>query len=160
MFLGYVGLYRLKKSVASHAEEEEVVEHGDGGHHPHERLAVEGKDGQKEDRVGMEMEHVVAVMVENGVEEAGERRNQPCPNVVQEEGIEGVVRGLRLGEGEPKHRLSPFAVIARRREKRNLELLLGNGGRDQHRLKPGRVGSWGWSFSFLDGHRARAWWGG
>ena len=51
--------------VAIHVEVEEVAEHGDGRHHSHECLAVEGEDGQKEDKDGMEVERVDTVVVED-----------------------------------------------------------------------------------------------
>ena len=116
--------------VAVHTEVEEVAEHRDRGHHSHEHLAVEGEDGQEEDRVGMNVEHVEATMLENGIEEAGEGRNHPRADVVQEEGITGTVRGLRHGGGNLERGIPPFAITTRRHEECSLELLLGDRGRD------------------------------
>ena len=57
-----------KALVAAYPEVEEVAEQRNGGHHPHERLAVEGEDRQEKVGVGMKMEGVEPVMVEDGVE--------------------------------------------------------------------------------------------
>ena len=43
-----------------------MVKQGDGGHHPHERLTIEGENGQEEDGVGMDVERVKAIAVKDG----------------------------------------------------------------------------------------------
>ena len=63
-----------------------MAKQSDGGHHPNERLTVEGKNGQEEDGVGMEVECVEAIVVENSEEEAREWGHQPRVDVVHEEG--------------------------------------------------------------------------
>ena len=55
----------------------------------------------------MKMEQVDPIMVEDGVEEAGERRNQPRIDAVQEEGVEDAVHGSRLGGANPERYLPP-----------------------------------------------------
>ena len=90
-----------------------MAEQGDGGHHPHERLTVEGEDGQEEDGIGMDMERVEAIVVKNDEEEAGEWGHQPRVDAVQEEGIECTIRGLRYGRGDLERGIPPLAIIAR-----------------------------------------------
>ena len=55
--------------AAAYPEVEEVAEQRNGGCHPHKRLAVEGEDRREEDGVGMKMEGVEPIMVEDGIEE-------------------------------------------------------------------------------------------
>ena len=61
----------------AHPEVEEVAEKRDGGHHPHERLTIEGEKGHEEDGVGMDVERVKTIMVKDGEEEAGEWDTSP-----------------------------------------------------------------------------------
>ena len=60
-----------------------------GRHHAQVCLTVVGKDGQEEDLVGMEMQRLQPIVVEDFVKEIREGRNQPDSNAAREEGKEG-----------------------------------------------------------------------
>ena len=63
-----------------------MEEQHDGGLHPHEGLAVESKDRQEEDGVGLKKKRMDLVVVRDGEEEPGERRHEPRKEAVEEKG--------------------------------------------------------------------------
>ena len=85
----------------------------------------------------MKMEGMEIIMAEDGVDETGERGDQPLEDAVQEEGIEGTAQGFQLGGAGPEHGLFPLVIIARRHSAHGGELLLRDRGRAQGRLVPG-----------------------
>ena len=90
-----------------------MAEQRNGGLHPHEGLAVEGEDGEEEDRVGLKVEGMNHVMREHGVEKLKEGRDEPRKDVVEEEGEDRTRQGSLLGGANPKLGLSSLVVIAR-----------------------------------------------
>ena len=64
-----------------------------GRHHPHECLAVKGKDRQEEDGAGMKMEGMEIIMAEDNIEEIRERGDYPREDAMPEEGMGGTARG-------------------------------------------------------------------
>ena len=63
-----------------------MAEQHHGRHYPYERLAVEGKDRQEEDRVGMKMEGVEIIMAEDGVEEPEKGGTSPAKTMCKKKG--------------------------------------------------------------------------
>ena len=85
-----------------------------GWHNAQVRLAVEGKDQQEEDSVGMKIEGVEIIMAEDGVEEVRERGDQPDEDALREERIGGTAQCFRLDRAGPERYLSSFIAAARR----------------------------------------------
>ena len=94
-----------------HTKGEEVAEHRNRGLHPHEGLAVEGEDRQEEDEVGLKMQLVDLIVVEDGEEEFGLRQDEPHKD--GEEGEECTRQGPPLSGANPKLGLSSLVVVAR-----------------------------------------------
>jgi hypothetical protein len=107
------------------AEVEEVAKQCHGRLHAHERLTREGKCGKESDRVGVEVESLDLVMLQDRQEEGRERRHQAHQERVDEEGIvgggeidvrsrsHGNVGGallIGIGANEAAHLLQPFLV--------------------------------------------------
>ena len=86
-------------------------------HHTQVRLTVIGKDGQEEDRVGMEMQRLQPVVVEDFIKEIRKGRNQPDGDAAREEGEEGAPLRLRLVGRKPELRLPPFIALPRRQRR-------------------------------------------
>ena len=80
---------------------EEVAEEGHRRLHSYESLAVESKDGQEQDRVGLEMKGLDPVVFQDGGEERGERRHQPDKDAMEEEGVYRLLRGPLLYGARP-----------------------------------------------------------
>ena len=57
-----------------------------GRHHAQVRLTVVGKDGQEEDRVGMEMQRLQPVVVEDLIKEIGEGGTNPAAMLLVKKG--------------------------------------------------------------------------
>ena len=72
----------------------------------------------------MKMEGMELVMAEDGVEKSRERGDQPREDTMHGEGVEGTIRGLRIGGAGPERRLSPLIVVARRQREHGGEVLL------------------------------------
>ena len=97
-------------------------------HHAQVRLAVVGKDGQEEDRLGMEVQRLQPVVVENLIKVVGERRDQPDSNAAREEGEEGASLRLRHVGGKPELRLAPSLLspaVSRRAGARLFSVTVG-----------------------------------
>ena len=109
-----------------------------GRHHAQVRLTVVGEDGQEEDRVGMEMQRLQPIVVEDFIKEIRERGDQPNGGAAREEGEEGDPFRLRLVGGEPKLRLPPLIALTRCQQAHGGEALLRDGGRLEGRLIPSR----------------------
>ena len=76
------------------SEKEEVAQQCHGRHHPDIRLTVEGKDRQEKNGVGMEMEGLQPVMLEDCIEEVREGGNQASDDAAYKEGVEGALMCL------------------------------------------------------------------
>ena len=105
-----------------------MVQERHGRHHTQVRLTLVGKDGQEEDRVGMEMQRLQPIVVEDFIKEIREGRNQPDGDAAREEGEEGAVLGLRHVGGKtelglPHSLLSP--AVSRRTEARLFSVTVG-----------------------------------
>ena len=83
------------------------------------------------------MEGVEIVVAQHGIEEIKKRRDQPRGNTIQEEGMKGIARSLRLARAGPKRCLSSLVVIACHHSTRSGKLLVRDRGRAQGRLIPG-----------------------
>ena len=75
------------RSPAGSARGKEAAEERNGGAHSQEGLAVEGEEGEGQDGVGVEVERLDPVMVQNGEEETGERGDQAGKDRVEEERV-------------------------------------------------------------------------
>ena len=108
---------------------EEMVEEGHQRLHAHESLAVEGKDKQEQDGVGLEMKGLNPTVVEDGGEERGERRDKLGEDAMKEERIDRPGRGPLLRGAAPHQGLPTLVcLVHRRREHRDKVSILGNGG--------------------------------
>ena len=93
-----------------------------GRHNAQVHLTVVGKDGQEEDRVGMEMQRLQPVVVEDFIKETREGRNQPDGDAAREEGEEGAPLRLWLVGREPELRLPPLIALPRRQQRTEARL--------------------------------------
>ena len=109
-----------------------------GRHHAQVRLTVLGKDGQEEDRIGMEMQRLQPIVVADFIKEIREGRNQPNGDAAREEGEEGAPLRLRLIGCKPKLRLPPLVALSRCQRVHGGEALLCDGGRLKSGLVPSR----------------------
>ena len=97
-------------------------------HHAQVRLTVVGKDGQEEDRVGMKMQRLQPVVVEDFIKEIREGRNQPDGDAAREEGKMVLSSGSGTSEASrssvsPHSLLSP--AVSRRTEARLFSVMVG-----------------------------------
>ena len=66
---------------------EEATEECDGRAHAQKCLAIEGKHREDQDGVGMKMESLDPIVIQDDGEEGGERGNQTREDGVEEEGV-------------------------------------------------------------------------
>ena len=72
--------------AAGEAEEEEVVQQCHRWHHAQVRLEIVGGYRQEKNGVGMEMESLQPVMLEDRIEEVGEGGTRPAMTLLMEKG--------------------------------------------------------------------------
>ena len=114
----------------THADmgEEEMAQERHGRHHAQVHLTVVGKDGQEEDRVGMEMQRLQPIVVGDFIKEIREGRNQPTATLLEKKGKKVLPSGSGSSEASrssifPHSLLSP--AVSRHTEARLFSVTVG-----------------------------------
>ena len=75
---------------------EVMAEEGHWGPHAHKGLVVEGEDGQEQDGVGLEMERLDLIVLDDGSEELQEVQDEPREDDMEEEGVDWLCQGALM----------------------------------------------------------------
>ena len=90
-----------------------VAQQGHRGLHPNVSLTIVSKNRQEKNRVGVEVQSLQVVLVENSKEELRERRHQTSDNGAHKERIEGDPVAFRLVRAGLEHS-RPLAALLHR----------------------------------------------
>ena len=109
-------------------KEEEMAKQRHERHHAQVRLTVVGEDGQEEDRVGMDMQRLQTVVVEDFIKEIRERDTNPTATLLEKKGKKVLSSGSGTSEASrssvsPHSLLSP--AVIRRTEARLFSVMVG-----------------------------------
>ena len=98
------------------------------GPHAYESLAVEAKDKQGKNEVGLKVKGADLVVLEDGVEELVGGRNQPSKEVLEEEVVDGPRQTAPRHGAGPNLGGTPLIAVADRQREHRIEVLLLSDG--------------------------------